>query len=158
MRDEPHPQEPGSPKQPELEKPMSMKEMLGFYTDTLKVLGTGNVTGVVAATAGLYYFSSRPPLVAWWIKTAAICFFLGTFLFAVACFLLILATMHFDDFLRGVIAAVKERNPAAISAPETATPKRVSLVGVNVANVLGAICTLCFFCGLCAAFVALVRS
>lgn len=138
----------------ELDKPMSMKEILEFYADTLKVLGTGNVTGIIAASAALHYFGARTAAIGW-IKASATGFFLGAFFFALAYLLLALATMRFDDFIRGVTAAVRMHDVEAIRTPELSRSKSLSLIGINSANILAGISALCFFVGLILAFVAL---
>jgi hypothetical protein len=57
-----------------------------YYFDGVKLVGTGNGTGLFGAGVALYYFSTRGPDVLGLIKWAAFIYLGGVCLFAVAFF------------------------------------------------------------------------
>lgn len=65
-----------------------------FYFDAVKLLGTGNSTGLFGAGVALYYFSTRSPDVLYLIKLTAFIYLGGVALFAIAFFALFMFAIH----------------------------------------------------------------
>src|SRR5438477_10190402 len=65
------------------EQLFTAKFLIERWTDAIKVLGTGNVTGLLANVAAFQFTTSKPEI-AIFVKVAAILFFLGIFAFTAA--------------------------------------------------------------------------
>ena len=66
----------------------SLDKVTPYYFDAVKLVGTGNSTGLFGAGVALYYFSSRSPDVLSLIKWDAFIYLVGVCLFSVAYFCL----------------------------------------------------------------------
>lgn len=138
-----------------LPEPMTLKEMLEFYRDALKVLGTGNVTGVIGAAAALHYFAANT-LVIGYVKASALAFLLGVVAFSISYLLLALATLNVDDVIRIAASAIAESSRIQLQNPEVHKLRRVSESKVRAASISAGISTVCFFVGIAITFVALI--
>lgn len=138
-----------------LPEPMTPKEMLEFYRDALKVLGTGNVTGVIAAAAALHYFAANT-LVIGYAKVAGFAFLLGVVAFSISYLLLALATLNVDDVIRIVASSVAEGSRIQLQNPEVNKLRKVSESKIRTATLSAGISTICFFVGIAITFVALI--
>ena len=66
----------------------SLDKVTPYYFDAVKLVGTGNSTGLFGAGVALYYFSTRSPDVLSLIKWDAFIYLVGVCLFSVAYFCL----------------------------------------------------------------------
>ena len=66
----------------------SLDTVTPYYFDAVKLVGTGNSTGLFGAGVALYYFSTRSPDVLSLIKWDAFIYLVGVCLFSVAYFCL----------------------------------------------------------------------
>jgi hypothetical protein len=61
-----------------------------YYFDGLKLLGTGNSTGLFGALVALNYFREAGPTILFWIKVTAAIYLTGICFFAISFLLLLL--------------------------------------------------------------------
>ena len=66
----------------------SLDKVTPYYFDAVKLVGTGNSTGLFGAGVALYYFSAKSPDVLSLIKWDAFIYLVGVCLFSVAYFCL----------------------------------------------------------------------
>ncbi len=66
----------------------SLDKVTPYYFDAVKLVGTGNSTGLFGAGVALYYFSTRSPDVLSLIKCDAFIYLVGVCLFSISYFCL----------------------------------------------------------------------
>ena len=66
----------------------SLDKVTPYYFDAVKLVGTGNSTGLFGAGVALYYFSTRSPDVLSLIKWDAFIYLVGVCLFSISYFCL----------------------------------------------------------------------
>jgi hypothetical protein len=75
--------EPSKPNEPAV-SPRAVDPLTPYYFDAVKILGTGNSTGLFGALVGYYYFNLQGPIVLLWIKIAASFYLAGVCFFTLA--------------------------------------------------------------------------
>jgi hypothetical protein len=65
-------------------QPTIVDPVTPYYFEAVKILGTGNSTGLFGAIVALYYFGSKGPAIQFWIMVAAIPYMIGICLFTAA--------------------------------------------------------------------------
>jgi hypothetical protein len=92
-------------------KPLAMFELARWWADALKVIGTGNGAGILAAGAALGPLENHHSSL-FWVKLAGATFFVGVFAFVVA-----FAKLHQAMFAQDEVAhATRRKDVAAIEA------------------------------------------
>ena len=82
----------------EQHKPLSNFDLARHFIDAIKVIGTGNGAGVLAAGVALNAVSSRHDVI-FWIKWGGIVFLVGVIAFVFAFFFIHASVSYFDQML-----------------------------------------------------------
>jgi hypothetical protein len=129
-------------------KPLNLIDLAGKWADGLKVLGTGNGAGLLAAGAALHNFASSDGALVW-IKVAGVAFFVGVFAFAIAFMLIHGAVFNFDEMLHAT------RRKDSASAARHSKNSSISMVAANRFAIAA---TASFFCGMAAGLIAFLKA
>ena len=81
-----------------IEKPFTYQYILDRWADGLKVLGAGNSAGLLASAASFQFFANKPEIIGI-TKCAAVFFLVGSFLFAIAFFILTILPLGIERFV-----------------------------------------------------------
>jgi hypothetical protein len=126
-------------------KPMSMVELAKQWTDAIKVIGSGNEAGLLAAGAGLNTFAQKPVVVTC-LKCSAASFFVGVFAFVAAFYCVQAAVFAHDEMAQATLHG----NLAGIHRQADRSAKLM-----NVTNLLVIVATIAFLLGCAIACVVL---
>ncbi|OSI70980.1 hypothetical protein BSZ21_10240 [Bradyrhizobium canariense] len=129
-------------------EPLGIFDLANKWAEALKVLGTGNGAGLVAAGVSLSSFSKNPPMLPF-IKLGGVCFFVGVITFAIAFALVQLAIFSYDEMLH----AVRGKSPELAH-----TSKTTSSSAMVAANRLAIVSALAFFVGIFLGLIAFLKA
>jgi len=128
------------------------KDRLNLSFEGIKLVGTGNGAGALAAVVGLYYFRDRGDL-NFAIKCAAIAFFIGLLVHAVTIVLFISGLSNAASFIDRM---AKEKDVAKIP-PKVFNSAMDSFVILILSIVTGGIGLLSFFVGVGLGLYAVIK-
>ena len=126
----------------------STKTMIDRYSEAVRTLGTGNAAGVLAMVAALHTFTGHAQVLPW-IRTAAIVFAIGVFLFALAYLSLVCAYIFMEHY-----TAMLDKEGASVKSIKS---HDASVGGMYATALCGLASTACFFVAMGLAFIALLR-
>lgn len=129
-------------------RPLNVVDMAAKWADGLKVLGTGNGAGLLAAGAALHNFASSNGALLW-VKIAGLAFFVGVFTFAIAFMFIHGAVFNFDEMLH----ATRRKDSSSASRHS-----KNSTACMMAANRLAIIATAAFFLGMTGGLIAFVKA